>query len=142
MKKWAVNRDCRARRVRAGRAGLALRLRACDDAPSPTGEVAIARAWNGEWLLFARRGAPMTEQSIRAAARGRMMLLATAYDGEALQRACDHHLDAQVLERQGIAAADRGTYEMNFTATAAEVSRSSANRPLAAAERGIEGPRG
>jgi hypothetical protein len=56
------------------------------------------------------------------------MLLATAYEGDALRRACEHHVDAQALARHGIAATDRGIYEMNFTATALEVSRTPANR--------------
>jgi hypothetical protein len=46
-----------------------------------------------------------------------------------------------VLERRGIVPLDRRTYQMGFTATAAEVARSAANRPLDAAEREADGPR-
>jgi hypothetical protein len=86
---------------------------------------------------------PMTkEQSIRGRdAEMTCVLLATAYDGEALGRACGRHLASQALERHGITALDRGTYELAFTATAAEVARAPANRALDAAERGTDGPR-
>jgi len=87
--------------------------------------------------------APMTkEQALRG--RDSLMtcaLLATAHDSEALARACEHHLTPESLARHGISPIDRGTYQLGFTATAAEVARTAANPTLTAAERAIAGPR-
>jgi hypothetical protein len=132
-----------------GRIALSLRLPHGDDAAMAwlAGEVPRIASWRGmasvHLFTTSETGPMTTEQSIRGrdATMGGM-LLATAYDGEALRRACEHHLDAQVLARHGITAADSGIYEMNFTATAFEVSRTPANRPLTADERETEGPRG
>jgi len=86
---------------------------------------------------------PMTkEQSIRGddTTMG-VVLLATAHDTGTLVRACEHHLGKETLERNGIAVLDRGMYELGFTATATEVLRTPANRPLTAEERKTDGSR-
>jgi hypothetical protein len=72
---------------------------------------------------------PMTkEQSIRGRdAEMSGVMLVTAHDGEALERACETHLSARAVEDQGIATLDRGRYELGFTATAAEVARTPPN---------------
>jgi hypothetical protein len=86
---------------------------------------------------------PMTKEQ---ALRGRdsemtCVLLATAHDAGALALACDQHLAAEPLARHGISLIDCGTYQLGFTATAAEVARTQPNRTLTAAEREAEGPR-
>ena len=86
---------------------------------------------------------PMTKEQ---ALRGRdsemtCVLLATAHDAGALALACEHHLAAEPLARHGISLIDCGTYQLGFTATAAEVARTRPNRTLTAAERDAEGPR-
>ena len=132
-----------------GRAALSLRFeRPGDDAwqwlANELPALASRRGMAGVHLFEPATAAPMTkEQSIR----GRdlemgCVLLATAYDATALERACESHLGNEALTRHGIAVADRGSYELSFTATATEVLRTAASRPLEAVERGIEGPRG
>jgi hypothetical protein len=86
---------------------------------------------------------PMTKEQ---ALRGRdsemtCVLLATAHDAGALALACDQHLAAEPLARHGISLIDCGTYQLGFTATAAEVARTRPNRSLTAGEREAEGPR-
>ena len=86
---------------------------------------------------------PMTKEQ---ALRGQdwlmsCVLLATAHDAGALALACDRHLAAEPLARHGISLIDCGTYQLGFTATAAEVARTRPNRTLTAAEREVEGPR-
>ena len=106
--------------------------------------MATWRGMAGVHLFAPADSAPMTkEQSIRGpdAVVG-WMVLATGYDGEAVREACERHIGKRLLEQRGVPAIDWGSYEMNFTATAAEVSRTPANRTLAAAERQAEGPRG
>ena len=86
---------------------------------------------------------PMTrEQSIRG--RDDLMsnvLLATAYDAEALRGVCDRHLDDASLERRGIDVLDRGSYRLAFTATAAEVARTKPNPPVDPLNRPLRGCR-
>jgi hypothetical protein len=131
-----------------GRTATSIRLHTGDEAAGAwlAGEIARLASWRGmasAHLFVNAESAPMTrEQSIRGRDAGmEWMVLATAYDGDALHHACDQHLDTSVLARHGLTATDRGTYELNFTATATEVARSPANPPLADALRGIEGPR-
>ena len=78
---------------------------------------------------------PMTrEQSLRGMdAELPWVLLATAYDAEALNKAAEHHLNAGALERYGIPGrVETGTYALHYTVTAQEVARTAANpaRPL------------
>jgi hypothetical protein len=86
---------------------------------------------------------PMTrEQSLRGRdAEMTCVLLASAYDPAALARACERHLDPAALASHGVATLDRGIFELAFTATAAEVSRTPGNRLLEANERALDGPR-
>jgi hypothetical protein len=56
------------------------------------------------------------------------VLLATAYDHERFSAPATH-LDAQVLARHGVETMDSGIYQMNFTATAVEVSRTTLRSP-------------
>jgi hypothetical protein len=86
---------------------------------------------------------PMTkEQAIRGGDTAMsVVLLATAHDAGALTRVCERHLAMGTLERHGIPVLDQGTYELGFTATAAEVLRTPANRLLEAGERDADGPR-
>ncbi|HUQ28957.1 MAG TPA: hypothetical protein VM051_10205 [Usitatibacter sp.] len=71
-------------------------------------------------LLEAQAAPPMTkEQSIRGRDAGiSTLLLVTGYDAHALERACP-----------ASAPIDAATYELGFTATAAEVSRTAVVRP-------------
>jgi len=109
-------------------------------------EVARMASWRGMasvTLLEPVQPPPMTkEQSLRGRdAEMACVLLATAHDGGALARACEHHLTAASLVGHGISPIDGGTYQLGFTATAAEVARTQPNRPLTAAEREAGGPR-
>jgi hypothetical protein len=131
-----------------GHAGFVLRFPRPDDAAWAwvAGEVARIASWRGlasVHLFEPATSAPMTkEQSIRGPdAQMSCVLLATAHDAGALRRACDHHLGEGTLRERNIALVDRGFYEMVFTATAAEVARTPANRALQADERSQEGPR-
>ena len=97
-------------------------------------EAARMASWRGMAsvnVLEPALAPPMTkEQSLRGRdSEMTCVLLATAHDGEALRRACDQSLDAQVLARHGVAGIDSGIYEMNFTATAVEVSRTTLKSP-------------
>jgi hypothetical protein len=77
---------------------------------------------------------PMTrEQSIRGKdADLPWVLLATAYDADALDRASAQVLDSRELARHGISARmERGTYSLSYTVTAKEVARTPPN-PLKA----------
>lgn len=131
-----------------GRTAIALRLPAGGEAAREwlAGEVAKVASWRGmasAQLFVNAEAAPMTrEQAIRGRDAGMgWMVLATAYDAQAVARACEHHLGAHALAGHGIEATDRGTYEMSFTATAAEVARTPANPPLPEAGRANAGPR-
>ena len=70
---------------------------------------------------------PVTqEQSLRSTPDAPMtwVLLATAYDPDALGRATAAHLDPAALERLGAAPRiESGTYALHYTATAQEVTR-------------------
>ena len=119
-----------------GRAAMSLRLAAGDEAArrwlaGELAQVASRRGMASAHLFVNAEAAPMTrEQSIRGRDVGMAwMALVTAYDPDALVRACEQHLDASALARHAITAMDRGTYELAFTATAAEVARTPANPP-------------
>lgn len=131
-----------------GRSALSMRF-AHPGAPALdwlASELQRLASWRGvasAHLFEPAAAAPMTrEQSIRGRdAEMTCVLLVTAYDPKALERACSRHLDAQALERHAIVPLDRGSYELSFTATAAEVMRTRANRVLDATERAAVGPR-
>ena len=96
-------------------------------------EVARMASWRGIASIHVLEPVPPPPMTKEQSLRGRdsemtCVLLATAYDHEALQRACDH-LDAQVLARHGVETMDSGIYQMNFTATAVEVSRTTLRSP-------------
>ncbi|MFC3674154.1 hypothetical protein [Ferrovibrio xuzhouensis] len=125
-----------------GHAALSLRF-----TPVAGGEAAL-----GDWLardvlpaMASRRGMagihllqpapppPMTkEQALRGADTPMSwLLLATAYDPDALQRAAAEHLDTAALERAGAAPEIvTGRYALHYTATALEAARMPANPPL------------
>jgi hypothetical protein len=105
--------------------------------------IASSRGVASAHLFEPAAAPPMTkEQSIRGRdSEMTCVLFATAYDGEALSRACERHLASQALERHGIAPVDSAFFELSFTATAAEVTRTPAHRTLDATERGADGPR-
>ena len=119
-----------------GHAACALRFRVADDEARREliRDVPRMAAWRGMasvHLLEPEASPPMTkEQSIRGADAGMSsVLLLTAYDAQDLRRVCDRHLDEESLARYGITPLDRGSYELGFTATSAEVSRTPMSRP-------------
>jgi hypothetical protein len=131
-----------------GRAAVSLRLSPPDPGARDwvRGEVPRIASWRGMasvQLFEPVPPPPMTkEQSLRGRdAEMSCVLLATAHDPAALVRACGRHLDPDSLLRHGISALDRGNFELGFTATAAEVLRTPANRPLEASARTLDGPR-
>jgi len=76
---------------------------------------------------------PMTkEQSIRGPDTPMTwLLLATAYDSDALSRATAEHLEPKVMERFGaLPEMTMGTYALHYTATEQEVARTASNPPL------------
>ena len=76
---------------------------------------------------------PMTkEQFIRGADTPlSWLVLATAYDADALSRAMTAHLEPKAMERQGAAPGmARGSYALHYTASAQEVSRTAPNPTL------------
>ncbi len=87
---------------------------------------------------------PMTkEQSMRGHDTPMTwLLLATAYDSEALVKATDAHLGPQALERYGASSGtDVGTYALHYTVTAQEVARTAPNPPLQPDARQLTGVR-
>jgi hypothetical protein len=59
------------------------------------------------------------------------VLLVTAYDANALTRACAEHLATAELQRYGISSRiEHGTYALHYTVTAMEVARTAPNPPL------------
>lgn len=95
-------------------------------------------SWRGmasAHLLRPAKRPPMTkEQSLRGAdAELPWVLLATAYDAQALDKCSGQHLNARALERHGVSGSvETGTYALHYTVTAQEVARTTANpaRPL------------
>lgn len=88
------------------------------------------RGMAGVHLLQPAPPPPMTkEQSMRGPdAPMTWLLLATAYDSEALSRAAAEHLEAETLVRFGaLPQMDTGTYALHYTATAQEVRSTSAD---------------
>ena len=92
-------------------------------------EIAREKGLASAVALHPEMAPPMTtEQSLRGRdAELGCVLLVTAHDRDALKAACERHLGAGLLAKQGIATLDRGFYSMGFTATAAEVARTAAN---------------
>lgn len=92
--------------------------------------MASRRGMAGIHLLQPAPPPPMTkEQSIRGPDMPmNWLLLATAYDPEALGRAVAEHLDARVFQRFGASPA-MNAYTLHYTATAQEVART-APHPL------------
>src|SRR3546814_21002241 len=89
------------------------------------------RGMAGIHLLQPAPPPPMTkEQALRGADTPMSgLLLATAYDPEALQRAAADHLDAAALQRAGAAPEIiTGHYTLHYTATALEAARSEERR--------------
>jgi hypothetical protein len=76
---------------------------------------------------------PMTkEQSIRGTDTPmKWLLLATAYNAEALRRATVEHLDPEALQRYGASSLMTiDTYTLHYTVTAQEITRTAPNPPL------------
>ncbi len=87
---------------------------------------------------------PMTkEQSMRGPDTPMSwLLLATAYDSEALSRAAAEHLGTEALGRYGASPQmDMGTYALHYTVTAQEVARTAPNPPLSRDTRQATGVR-
>lgn len=98
----------------------------------------------GVHLLQPAPPPPLTkEQSIRGPDRPMTwLLLATAYDTEALSRATAEHLEPKDLKRCGASSLITiGTYILHYTVTAQEVSRTAPNPPLQPAARNADGVR-
>jgi hypothetical protein len=96
-------------------------------------EMSVRRGMAGAHLLQPAPPPPMTkEQSMRGPdAPMTWLLLATAYDSEALSRATAEHLEPGVLARYGAAPQmDTGTYALHYTVTAQEVTRTAPNPTL------------
>ena len=94
--------------------------------------MALRRAMAGVHLLQPSPPPPMTiEQSMRGLDTPvTWLLLATAYDAEALTRATAEHLAPEALERYGASPQMAiGTYALHFTVTAQEVARTAPNPP-------------
>jgi len=95
--------------------------------------LASRRGMAGCHLLRPAAPPPMTrEQSIRGAdAPMTWLLLATAYDAEALDRAAAAQLDPAAFERAGAAPGiAAGRYALHYTAASADVARTAPNPPL------------
>ena len=86
---------------------------------------------------------PMTrEQAIRGADMALdQLLLVTGYDVARLRLACAHHFGTDAVEREGLVISDEGFYDLRFTATAAEVTRTPARPALEPSVRARDGPR-
>jgi hypothetical protein len=106
--------------------------------------MASRRGMAGVHLLQPAPPPPMTKEQ---ALRGRdtpmaWLVLATAHDAPALERACAEHLAPQVFERFGAAAGMLvGTYALHYTVTAQEVARTAPQPPLAPDMRQASGVR-
>jgi hypothetical protein len=114
--------------VKGGEADLSDRL-AREVMPA----MSLRRGMAGVHLLQPAPPPPMTkEQSMRGADTPMTwLLLATAYDSEALSRATAEHLEPEALRRHGASAQmDIGTYALHYTVTAQEVARTAPNPPL------------
>ena len=116
-----------------GHAALALRFdRLADSAREGLSRlvprVAASRGVASAHLFEPEQVPPMTkEQSLRGRdAEMPSVLLATAYDAQALHGLRGGDLGADALARRGLAALDNGLYALGFTATAAEVLRTPA----------------
>lgn len=136
-----------------GRAALSVRF-----FPDPGSEGAIAdrlarevlpamasrRGMGGVQLLRPAPTPPMTkEQSLRGrdAPMG-WLLLATAYDADALRECASTHLDPAALARLGLGdRTEIGTYALDFTATAREVARTPVPPPVDPEARRAASPR-
>ena len=91
------------------------------------------RGMAGVHLLQPAPPPPMTkEQSMRGPDTPMTwLLLATAYDSEALSRAAAEHLEPEALGRYGASPqVDIGTYALHYTLTAQEAARTAPNPPL------------
>jgi hypothetical protein len=91
------------------------------------------RGMAGVHLLQPAPPPPMTrEQSMRGPDTPMTwLLLATAYDSEALSRAAAEHLEPEALGRHGASPqVDIGTYALHYTVTAQEAARTVPNPPL------------
>lgn len=102
-------------------------------------EAEAIATWRGvacAYLLDPSVEPPMTrEQAIRGKDSSLYpMLLVTGYDIAALRRACRQHLADEYLRREGIEVVDAGFFELDYTATAAEVSRTPKPRVLGPGE--------
>ena len=102
------------------------------------------RGMAGVHLLQPAPPPPMTkEQSMRGPdAPMTWLLLATAYDSEALSRAAAEHLQTVALGRYGASPqVDIGTYALHYTVTAQEAARTAPNPPLHPGARQATGTR-
>lgn len=106
--------------------------------------MASRRGMAGVHLLQPAPPPPMTkEQSLRGPdAPMSWLVLATACDADALQRAIAEHLEPQALEQHGATPAMAvGRYALHYTVTAQEVSRTTPHPPLPADLRQTSGVR-
>lgn len=95
--------------------------------------IAARRGMAGVHLLRPAAAAPMTtEQSLRGPdAPMRWLLLASAYDRDALARTIADQLGADAFARMGAAPGiEAGSYALHYTATAQEVTRTAPHPPL------------
>jgi hypothetical protein len=102
------------------------------------------RGMAGVHLLQPAPPPPMTkEQSMRGPDTPMTwLLLATAYDSEALSRAAAEHLEPGALGRYGAAPQmDTGTYGLHYAVTAQEVARTAPNPTLHPDKRQATGTR-
>jgi hypothetical protein len=102
------------------------------------------RGMAGVHLLQPAPPPPMTkEQSMRGQDTPMTwLLLATAYDSEALSRAAAEHLEPGTLGQYGAAPQmDTGTYGLQYTVTAQEVARTAPNPTLHPDKRQATGTR-
>ena len=106
--------------------------------------MASRRGMAGVHLLQPAPPPPMTkEQSLRGADTPMSWLvLATAYDAQALNAAIAAHLSPSALQQHGVAPGSVvGSYTLHYTATALEVSRTPPKPPLTVAQRQVAGVR-
>lgn len=96
--------------------------------------MASRRGMTSVHLLQPAAAPPVTqEQALRGAPDTAMtwVLLATAYDPDALSRAIAEHLQPEALARLGMAPGFAiGTYALHYTATGREATRTPPNPPL------------
>lgn len=125
--------------VAGGEANLRERL-ARETLPS----MASRRGMAGVHLLRPAPPPPMTkEQSMRGAdAPMTWLLLATAYDAGALNKASAEHLGPEALERHGASPRiEVATYALHYTVTAQEAARTAPHPPLPPEARQATGAR-